>query len=183
MTLSPQATSDDDLFNGCRHVLENGCSRINLNFPCGLPGERPSDLDRIIDVAQRLSRMGREITGRNADVTVNVSNFIPKPQTPSQGMPMQTRDYFEAAHEHLRRRKRMRDVTLRCQDIESTLVEAALRRGDRRFGSVIETVWRRGARLETTADRLRPWLWWEAIAEAGIDLDQILHCPHNANLL
>ena len=88
---------------------------------------------------------------------------------------MQSGEYFEEAHERLRRRKRMRSVTLRFTDVESTLIEAALCRGDRRFGQAIEAVWRRGARLDAWAERMRPWLWREAIAAAGIDLDAILH--------
>ena len=170
---------NDELFACCRQAMENGCSRFNLHFACGLPGERQADLDAIIDMAEQLSRLGREAMGRYAGVIVNVSNFIPKPHAPFHRDAMQSRDYFEASHEHLRKRKRMRDVALRCCDIESSLIEAALSRGDRRFGPVIEAVWRGGARMETTADRLRPWLWWQAITEAGINLDELLHCPHD----
>lgn len=181
LTLSPEAACADlrqrigihfrneALFDGCRRAMENGVSRFKLNFLCGLPGERPADLDGIIDMAEQVSRLGGEVLGRHAGVVANVVNFIPKSQTPLQGQAMQTGDYFEAAHEHLRKRKRMRDVTLRCRDVESSLVEAALCRGDRRFGPVIETVWRRGARLESLPDRLRPWLWWQAISEADIE--------------
>ena len=108
----------------------------------------------------------------------NISNFIPKPQTPYQRAAMQSGEYFEEAHERLRQRKRMRSVTLRFTDVESTLIEAALCRGDRRLGQAIEAVWRRGARLDAWAERMRPWLWREAIAAAGIDLDAILHQPY-----
>ena len=108
-------------------------------------------------------------------MVANISNFIPKPQTPYQRAAMQSGEYFEEAHERLRQRKRMRSVALRFTDVESTLIEAALCRGDRRLGQAIEAAWRRGARLDAWAERMRPWLWREAIAAAGIDLDAILH--------
>ncbi len=190
MTLAPEAARDemrqqigkpianDDLFAGCRRAMQNGFSRVKLYFMCGLPGEGRADLDGIIEMTEEISRMGRSEMGRNATVVVNISNFIPKPQTPYERAAMQSGEYFEEAHEHLRRRKRMRSVTLRFNDVESTLIEAALCRGDRRLGQAIEAVWRRGARLDAWAERMRPWLWREAIAAAGIDLDAILHQPY-----
>ena len=190
LTLAPEAAHDemrrqigkplsnDDLFAGCRRAMENGFSRVKLYFMCGLPGEAPADLDGIIEMAEEIARIGISAMGRQATVVTNVSNFIPKPQTPFERRGMQSRDYFEEAHERLRRRKHLRSVALRFTDVESTLIEAALCRGDRRFGPVIETVWRRGARMDAWAERMRPWLWQEAIAEAGIDLAAILHQPY-----
>jgi radical SAM family uncharacterized protein len=190
LTLAPETARDemrqqigkpignDDLFAGCRRAMQNGFSRVKLYFMCGLPGEGPADLDGIIDMAEEISRIGKGAMGRCATVVVNLSNFIPKPQTPYQRAAMQRGEYFEEAHEHLRQRKRMRSVTLRFTDVESTLIEAALCRGDRRFGEVIEAVWRRGARLDAWAERMRPWLWQEAFAAAAVDLDAILHQPY-----
>ncbi len=187
LTLAPEAARDemrqqigkplsnDDLFAGCRRAMQNGFSRVKLYFMVGLPGEGPADLDGIIEMAEEVSRMGKSEMGRHATVVANISNFIPKPQTPYQRAGMQSGEYFEEVHERLRQRKRLRSVALRFTDVESTLIEAALCRGDRRFGLAIESVWRRGARLDAWAERMRPWLWQEAIAAAGIDLDAILH--------
>jgi len=191
LTLAPEAARDemrqqigkpirnDDLFAGCRRAMQNGFSRVKLYFMCGLPGEERADLDGIIDMAEELSQIGKSEMGRYATVVANISNFIPKPQTPYQRAGMQSGAYFEEAHELMRRRKRMRSVTLRFTDVESTLIEAALCRGDRRFGQAIETAWRRGARLDAWAERMRPWLWREAFAAVGIDLDAILHQPYS----
>ena len=49
---------------------------------CGLPGERETDLEGIIEMSETISRLGQEVTGRPATVVANVSNFVPKPQTP-----------------------------------------------------------------------------------------------------
>ncbi|MGO9113301.1 MAG: TIGR03960 family B12-binding radical SAM protein [Thermoguttaceae bacterium] len=190
LTLAPEAASDemrqqigkpisnDDLFAGCCRAMQNKFSRVKLYFMCGLPGEGPADLDGIIDMAEEISRMGKSVLGRYATVVVNISNFIPKPQTPYQRAAMQSGAYFEEAHEHLRQRKRMRSVALRFTDVDSTLIEATLCRGDRRLGPVIESVWRRGARMDAWAERMRPWLWRDAIADAGVDLEAILHQPY-----
>ena len=65
---------------------------------CGLPGERTVDLDGIVDMAETIARIGKEVTGRYAEVTASVSNFVPKPHTPYQWNGMQTREYFHWAH-------------------------------------------------------------------------------------
>jgi hypothetical protein len=59
-----------------------------------------------------------------------------------------------------------------------------LSRGDRRVGAAIELAWRRGARFDAWAERLDPDLWWQAFADAGVDVEQILHlpCPAGAPL-
>jgi radical SAM family uncharacterized protein len=195
LTLAPEAARDemrqkigkpinnDDLFAGCRRAMQNGFSRVKLYFMCGLPGEDRVDLDGIIDMAEEISQMGKGEMDRYAAVVANISNFIPKPQTPFERLAMQTGEYFEEAHERLRQRKRMRSVALRFTDVESTLIEAALCRGDRRFGLAIEMAWRRGARMDSWAEKMRPWLWREAIAAAGIDLDAILHQPYTEDAM
>jgi radical SAM superfamily enzyme YgiQ (UPF0313 family) len=144
---------------------------------CGLPGEEPADLEAILEMAETISRLGKEVTGRFATVVANVSNFVPKPQTPFQWHAMQTREYFREAHAQLRHRRRLRSVEVKCHDIESSLLEATLARGDRRIGAAIESAWRRGARFDSWSDQFRPTLWWSALEDEKIDLQHLLHSP------
>jgi len=189
LTLAPEAARDalrrrigkqihnDDLYEGCRRAFANAFRRVKLYFMCGLPGEGPEDLDGIMDMAETISRIGKEVSGRFATVVANVSNFVPKPQTPFQWNAMQSREYFRRAHELLRRRRRHRSVDLKCHDIEASLLEGVLARGDRRLGAAIELAWRRGARFDSWSDQFRPELWWSALADAGIDFQRVLHSP------
>ncbi|MGA2031178.1 MAG: TIGR03960 family B12-binding radical SAM protein [Thermoguttaceae bacterium] len=190
LTIAPEAARDemraqigkritnDDLYEGCRRAMENGFTRIKLYFMCGLPGECQADLDGIIDMAENVSRLGLEILGRPATVTANVSNFVPKPQTAYQWNAMQRREYFDEAHERLRRRKRMRSVQLRLHDVDSSLLEGVLCRGDRRLGPAIELAWRRGARFDAWQERFRCHVWWQALADSGIDVETLIHRPY-----
>jgi radical SAM superfamily enzyme YgiQ (UPF0313 family) len=192
LTLAPEVARDDmrkqigkritndDLYEGCRNAFAAGFSRVKLYFMCGLPGEREVDLDGIIDMAETIARLGREVRGKPVTVVANVSNFVPKPQTPYQFNAMQGREYFRWAREYLYQRKRLRSVQLKCHDIDSSLLEGVISRGDRRIGAVIEKAWRDGARFDAWSDKIQPELWWQAIAESGIDIDQILHTPYPA---
>ncbi len=133
---------NEDLFEGCRKAFENGFQRIKLYFLCGLPGERPADLDGILDMAETIARIGKEIRGRAATVVANVSNFVPKPHTPYQWNGMQGREYFIEAHQRLRRRRTLRSVEIKCHDVDSSMLEGVMARGDRRLGAAIERAWR-----------------------------------------
>lgn len=190
LTLAPEAALDDmrakigkqvtneDLFEGCRMAFENGFDRVKLYFMCGFPGERPEDLDGIIDMAEEIARIGKRVRGRFPTVTANVSNFVPKPHTPLQWVGMARREYFEEAHRRLRRRVRIRAVKLKYHDLETSLLEGLMCRGDRSLGRVIEAAWRAGARFDAWSDQFRPDLWREAIEGQGIDIEGIVHTTY-----
>ncbi len=189
LTLAPEAARDvlrqrigkklanADVYEGCRGAFESGFHRVKLYFMCGLPGETEADLDAIVDMAEGIARLGKEVRGRWPTVVANVSNFVPKPQTPFQWSAMQRYDYFVAAHDHIRRRLRLRSVELRCHDVRTSLLEAALARGDRRMARVIELAYDAGARLDAWTDHFQPDLWDAAFHTAGIDLERLLHQP------
>src|SRR5271163_2557957 len=104
---------------------------------CGLPGERTADLDGIVDMAQTIARIGKDVTGRYAEVTASVSNFIPKPHTPYQWNGMASRDYLHWAHRYLRSQVKVRSVTIKAHDIERSMLEGILTRGDRRVAHAL----------------------------------------------
>jgi radical SAM family uncharacterized protein len=191
LTLAPEVARDDmreqirkkikneDLYEGCRQAFRRNFESVKLYFLCGLPGERPVDLDGIIEMAETISRIGKEERGRYAKVTASVSNFVPKAHTPYQWNAMQSREYFQEAHRYLRQRCSLRSVQVKSHDVDTSLLEGALSRGDRRVGKAIELAWRRGARLDSWHEHLDAARWWQAFQDAGIDVQQLLHQPYD----
>jgi radical SAM family uncharacterized protein len=181
MTLAPEVARDDmreqirkpirneDLYEGCRNAFAEGWQKVKLYFLCGLPGERRVDLDGIVDMAERIARISKDVTGRYKEVTASVSNFVPKPHTPYQWNGMQTREYLREAGEYMRRRNRLKAVTIKQHDIETSLLEGLLTRGDRRIARVLEEAWRRGARLDGWRECFQPKLWWQVVEDLGVD--------------
>ena len=143
---------NEDLYEGCRTAFRNQYESVKLYFLCGLPGERPVDLDGIVEMAETIARIGKEERGRYPTVTASVSNFVPKAHTPYQWNAMQTREYLEEAHRRLRHKSRLRCVQVKCHGIETSLLEGVLSRGDRRTAEAVELAWRRGARLDSWAE-------------------------------
>ena len=190
LTLAPEVARDDmreqirkkikneDLYEGCRVAFRNGFQRVKLYFMCGLPGEREVDLDGIIDMAETIARIGKEELGRYAKVTASVSNFVPKAHTPYQWNGMQQREYFRWAHQYLRNRCRLRSVQVKCHDVETSLLEGLLSRGDRRTAAAIELAWRRGARMDSWTEMFDADRWWQAMSDTGIDVQRTIHQPY-----
>ena len=190
LTLAPEVARDDmrvqirkkiknsDLIEGCRCAFQNGFDSVKLYFMCGLPGEREVDLDGIVDLAETIATVGKEVNGRYARVTASVSNFVPKAHTPYQWNAMQSREYFQWAHRYLWNRRRIRSVNIKCHNVETSLLEGVLSRGDRRTGKAIRLAWQRGARMDGWTEHLDPERWWQAIEDAGIDVQRQVHQPY-----
>jgi radical SAM family uncharacterized protein len=187
MTLAPEVARDDmreqirkkiknsDLIEGCRVAFQNGFDSIKLYFMCGLPGERPVDLEGIVELSEAIATVGKDVTGRYARVTASVSNFVPKAHTPYQWNGMQHREYFQWAHSYIRKQCKIRSVTVKCHNIETSLLEGVLSRGDRRTGKAIRLAWERGARMDGWTEYLDPRRWWQAIEDAGLDVEKQVH--------
>jgi radical SAM family uncharacterized protein len=182
LTLAPEVARDDmreqirkpidnrDLYEGAAEAFRRGWRKVKLYFMCGLPGEREADLDGIVEMAETIARIGKDVTGRFAEVQASVSNFVPKPHTPYQWNGMQQREYLRWAHKYLRSRVKIRSVTIKCHDIERSLLEGILTRGDRRVAAGLEEAWRRGARLDAWSEHFDPARWWSTFEDLGIDV-------------
>lgn len=181
LTLAPEVARDDmreqirkpinndDLYEGCREAFKAGWQKVKLYYLIGLPGERKVDLDGILDQAERITCISKEVKGRYLDVTASVSNFVPKPHTPYQWNGMQTREYFEEAGSYLRRNSRFRSVKIKQHDVDCSLLEGVLTRGDRRVSAVLEEAWRRGARMDGWRECFKPEIWWDAFRDLNVD--------------
>ncbi len=69
----------------------------------------------------------------------------------------------------------LRSVKVKCHDIETSLLEGVLTRGDRRLAPALEEAWRRGARLDAWTEHHKPEIWRQAFEDLGIDIDFYVH--------
>lgn len=190
LTLAPEVARDDmreqirkkiknsDLYEGCRQAFANGFTQVKLYFLIGLPGERPVDLEGIVEMAEIIAKIGKNVRGRFPKVTASVSNFVPKAHTPYQWNGMQSREYFRWAHHYMKQRVRIPTVSVKWQPVETSMLEGVLSRGDRRVAEAVELAWQRGARLDSWGERFQPEIWWQALADCEIDVDQVIHQPY-----
>jgi hypothetical protein len=83
---------------------------------------------------------------------------------------MKPREYFHWAHKYLKSRVRLRSVTVKAHDVERSMLEGILTRGDRRVALALEEAWRRGARLDAWTEYFDSSLWWKTFEDLGIDV-------------
>ena len=169
-----KGVTDDDIFNSIEQALILGWKHIKLYFMIGLPTETYEDLDGIADIAKRIIDLNYKINGPKGgrfNVTVSVSNFVPKADTPFQWEAQNTALEFEEKHNYLAQKLRIKGVTFNYHDNTTSAYEAVFARGDRRTGRLLYEAHKAGAKLDGWTEHFRPDAWEKAFAKSGIDRD------------
>jgi radical SAM family uncharacterized protein len=163
--------TEDGLLSGLQTAFTEGWNRVKLYFMTGLPTETIGDVGSIAGLVERVIEAGRRCD-RRVNVNVSVAPFVPKPGTPFQWEPMADRAYLEEARELLRERFRKLPVKLAFHNIERSVLEAALARGGREVGRVLERAADLGARLDAWDEAFDFAKWRQAFGSSGIDPEE-----------
>ncbi|MEV5407222.1 TIGR03960 family B12-binding radical SAM protein [Thermopolyspora sp. NPDC052614] len=173
--------TEEDLIRTVTTAYSQGWRQVKLYFMCGLPTETDEDVLRIADLAKKVIKAGREVTGsRDIRCTVSIGGFVPKPHTPFQWAGQTDHETVDrrlkALRDALRSDKEYgRAIGYRYHDGKPSIVEGLLSRGDRRVGKVIRAVWEAGGRFDGWSEHFSYERWTEcaekALADEAVDLD------------
>ena len=166
---------DDQVIQTARDVYSRGWRTIKFYFMIGHPEETLEDVQAIIDLCLRTLNEGTKILGKKATLNVGVSTFIPKPHTPFQWVPQDTRQSVIDKQALLKQQLRRGGMHLRWNNIDDSEFEGWLSRGDRRLGRVIRRAWENGCKFDAWQDQHKHDAWLQAFAECGIDPDFYNH--------
>jgi radical SAM family uncharacterized protein len=164
-----KGVSDEEIARCAELAFSRGWSAVKLYFMIGLPGETTEDVLAIVGICRRVLEIGRRVHGGRAQVKANVSTFVPKVKTPFQWDGQDSTVEIEAKVSELRKALHGKGLAMSWHDPRSSLLEAALGRGDRRLNPVILRAWRKGARFDAWDEHFDFDLWLEAFAEEGLD--------------
>jgi radical SAM family uncharacterized protein len=165
---------DEDLFAAVEAGYRAGWQRLKLYFMVGLPGERPEDVVRIVQLSYELAKLRKKVDGRMGQINITVSWFVPKAHTPFGWLGQRPIEYFEQARGLIldeKRRLRAKFLQFKFHDIRRSILESAIGRADRRCGAVIEAAWRGGARFDLWDECFDYELWKETFGKFGIDVE------------
>jgi len=168
---------DEHLFEGARQAWSRGWNLIKLYFMIGLPTETDADLEAVGRLARKVSNLKRDVAKGRGRVNVAVANFVPKPHTPFQFHPMADREYLYASRKRLYEVLKGKRLSVRIHNLERSLLEGALARGDRRVGQAILEAYRAGARFDAWDETFRPEAWQRGFEAAGLDPAFYAHRP------
>ncbi|MDR1651379.1 MAG: TIGR03960 family B12-binding radical SAM protein [Synergistaceae bacterium] len=160
--------SDGDVDSALEAAFKYGWERVKLYFMMGLPTETRSDLDGIIDIADRAVHYAR-VSKRRGEVSVSVAGFVPKAHTPFQWEPQASADELREKGRYVKGKVRSRKISLSYHEPEQTFLEGVFSRGDSALGRVIQEAWRRGARFDGWTECFDIGRWNGVFEDMGVD--------------
>ncbi|QOS58712.1 TIGR03960 family B12-binding radical SAM protein [Thermobifida fusca] len=173
--------TEEDLIRTVTAAYAAGWRQVKLYFMCGLPTEEDADVLAIADLARKVIKTGREVTGRrDIRCTVSIGGFVPKPHTPFQWAGQAPHEVVDSRLRKLRDALRSdreygKSIGLRYHEGRPSIIEGLLSRGDRRLCRVVERVWREGGRFDGWSEYFSYERWVKAVeeelADEPVDLD------------
>jgi radical SAM family uncharacterized protein/radical SAM-linked protein len=159
-----KSSSNADLLNAVNTTVQRGWRNLKFYFMIGLPTETQVDLDAILALAIEARQQARAAR-QDANVTVAVSTFVPKPHTPFQWESQISIDDTRARQRFLREALRKHRIILRYHSPEQSFVEGVLSRGDRRLAGAIEALAVAGCRLDAWTELYDHARWLKALRD------------------
>lgn len=155
-------------------AFEAGYDSVKLYFMLGLPTETDEDIAGIAAICSRLRELYFRTRGkRGPNISVSCAVFIPKPCTPFQweaqisfGEMLRKQNYLRGLL------RRIKGVSFSWHGAESSVLEAALARGDRRLSRVTERAYALGAKFDSWSEKFDWEAWTRAFDECGVDMSE-----------
>lgn len=165
--------TEEEIMNTCRIAFEGGYATVKLYFMMGLPTETDEDIVGIAELAQRVVDLFYSIEnrpkGKGVQVSVSCATFVPKPFTPFEFEPQDTREMIEHKQKLLVSAIKSKKIRVSWHDSNVSILEAVLAKGDRRLCDVIYTAWKNGCKFDSWSEHYKFDKWMEAFEECGID--------------
>ena len=165
--------TEEEIMSTCKIAFEGGYSSVKLYFMMGLPTETDEDIVGIAELAQRILDLYYSIEnrpkGRSPQISVSCATFVPKPFTPFQFEPQDTREEIERKQKLLLDSVKSKKIKVSYHDADVSQLEAVLAKGDRRLCNVVYTAWKMGCKFDSWSEHFKFDVWLEAFEKCGVD--------------
>lgn len=165
--------TEEEVIRTAKKAFAGGWTAVKLYFMLGLPTETLDDVAGIADLAQTVVdtyyRNPDRMKGMGCTVSISVASFVPKPFTPFQWEPQDTRDMLEEKQKHLLESVKSKKIRVSYHESPTSLLEGVFARGDRKLCDVIESAWKRGCKFDSWDEFFNFDNWLAAFDEFGID--------------
>jgi len=149
---------EDEILSTIEKIFKAGGHIVKLYFMIGLPTEQKGDMEGIVTLVTKAWRMARKISRKN-NITISISNFVPKPHTPFQWCAMASMEEILEKQIYLRRRLSRRGMRVKWHDAHLSFWEGVISRGGRPLGEFIYRVAREGAYLDGWTEQFSKEVW------------------------
>lgn len=165
--------TEEEVLTTCKTAFEGGYTSVKLYFMMGLPTETLEDIEGIAQLAQKIVDLYYSLPtkpkGKAVHVTVSCACFVPKPFTPFQFEPQDTREMLREKQRHLLDSVHSRKITVNYHESKTSFLEGVFARGDRRLCAVMEEAWRRGCKFDSWDEHFKFDVWMQVLKDLGVD--------------
>ena len=167
--------SEEEILETCRKAFTGGWTAVKLYFMIGLPTETDDDVIGINQLSQKVVNEfynnPDKPKGKGVNVSAGVSSFVPKPCTPFQWEPQDTREELKRKQQLLLETCTSKKITFRFHNTDLTFLEGVFARGDRKLCKVIETAYRNGCTFDSWDDKFKFDTWMNAFETCGVSTE------------
>ena len=150
-------------FRAVERLIEKGIVNLRLYFMVGLPTEEEEDVDAIVELTRRIGHHAVKTTKgtrRFRRLTLSVNQFIPKPATPFQWLPLAESALVRRRIQRIKRALgKERSVSVIHDLPKWNYIQALLSLGDRRVGEILLAVHANGGN------------WPQALKQVNVNAD------------
>ena len=165
--------TEEDIMKSVRIAFANNYATVKLYFMLGLPYETMEDVEAIVDLGKQIVdafyQNPDRVKGRHLTVNISASPFVPKPFTPFQWEPQDTKASIEEKQERLHELAAKTRLHISSHHSDTIFLEAAFARGDRRLCRVILKAFEKGCYFDSWDNCFDIDKWMEAFEECGLD--------------
>jgi len=157
--------SEEEILDAVVKAADAGWKGAKLYFMIGLPTETDED---VLGIAELALKAKRAVKGKNFNIKVSVSNYVPKAHTPFQWYPM------NSIEELMRKRQMLRDALWKVKIgssfhwVDQSYMEGVFSRGDERLGDVLVKAVEKGLMFDAWTDFFNYDSWKECFDECGL---------------
>ncbi len=164
--------TEEELYNTVITAFNSGYSSVKLYFMMGLPTETDEDIIGIAEMAGKVvdwfyQNPNRQ-KGKGISVTISVSCFVPKPNTPFERVGQDSYDELRRKQKLLLSSVKSKKISVNYHDADVSAVEAALARGDRKMSAVIHSAFNLGCSMDGWHEHFNYNLWQQAFKDNGM---------------
>ncbi len=161
---------ENDIYTALDSAVLAGWQGFKLYFMIGLPTETDEDVESILALCRKIRERYKAKVRGSFRLSVSVSTFIPKANTPFQYEPQITLAEIKRRQQILIKGfRKIKGIEFSWHDAETSFLEAVFARGDRRLAPLLERAFHLGCRFDGWSDHFDFSKWEQAFSESGID--------------
>lgn len=172
--------TEEVILKGAAEAFKGGWNKVKLYFMLGLPTETEEDMKGIAWLSEKVAMTYYDTVPKSerngkCQITASSSFFVPKPFTPFQWAPMNTKKQFlDKAHlvnDEFKAQLNRKSLKYNWHEADVTVLEGVFARGDRRVGRVILNAYRKGCIYDAWGEYFDYDKWLAAFDEEGLAIE------------